>query len=167
MENRSLIAYNHWINSKEKFDYFILGIISALFAYLSQNIIFVKFDFNSPTFELFSLILAFLSGLFAYFFIKYQLDSIFLNYEKLYLLEIKGENTYNLGTSDSENYINRNNGEIKNRTHLEKSIKNADLKVPQIDSRMNIIKKRALIFHKLRNYSLILTALLLIISKII
>jgi len=46
MTERSLIAYENWKTSQEKFDYFILGVIGAFCAYVSQNITFSKLGVN-------------------------------------------------------------------------------------------------------------------------
>jgi hypothetical protein len=56
-DDRSLIAWQHWRQSAEKVDYFVLGIASALTAYLGQHLSFSKLGANPATAELLSLVL--------------------------------------------------------------------------------------------------------------
>ena len=56
-DDRSLVAWEHWHQSSEKLDYFILGISAALTAYVGQHLALAPLGVNPSTAQLLSLLL--------------------------------------------------------------------------------------------------------------
>ena len=51
-DDRSLKAWEHWRDSAEKFDYYVLGILTALVAYIGQHLPPATIGRNAATLEL-------------------------------------------------------------------------------------------------------------------
>ncbi|MCC6243965.1 MAG: hypothetical protein IT353_14070 [Gemmatimonadaceae bacterium] len=56
MTERSIVAWQRWRDQADKFDYYALGIASALTAYLGQHIVPARLGLNASTLELASLL---------------------------------------------------------------------------------------------------------------
>ena len=65
-ETRSLIAYNYWRESTQRFDYFVTGLIGAGVAYIAQSYVPQKLGLNPSTLELLSLLILLSSFLCAF-----------------------------------------------------------------------------------------------------
>lgn len=70
MTDRSIEVFKEISVSMQNFDYFMLGISIALFAYLGKDFKPVQFGVNVGTIELISLTALFISITFGYFRIK-------------------------------------------------------------------------------------------------
>ncbi|EJI1382277.1 TPA: hypothetical protein I7171_22245 [Vibrio vulnificus] len=90
MENRSIEVFKEVSNAEQKFDYFVLGVAIALFAYIGKDYTPEPLGMTQNTFELFSVIMFFLSVLFAYVRLKTIIIIKRLNFTKLHLGEING-----------------------------------------------------------------------------
>lgn len=84
----------------QKFDYFVLGISIALFAYFGKDFKPVKFGVNVGTIELITLTALFISILFGYLRIKSGLTIKALNFNVLNLEEKRGALTEALLTPE-------------------------------------------------------------------
>ncbi|WP_442310252.1 hypothetical protein [Vibrio cholerae] len=90
MTVRSIEIFKEMSVSMQKFDYFVLGISIALFAYLGKDFAPAQFGLNVGTIELIALTALFISIAFGYFRIKSDLVIKYLNYSVLNLGEKRG-----------------------------------------------------------------------------
>ncbi|ENO3977382.1 hypothetical protein [Aeromonas veronii] len=90
MTDRSIEVFKEISVSMQNFDYFMLGISIALFAYLGKDFKPVQFGVNVGTIELISLTALFISITFGYFRIKCDLTIKALNFHVLDLGEKRG-----------------------------------------------------------------------------
>lgn len=90
MTNRSVEVFKEVSVSMQKFDYFVLGISIALFAYLGKDFIPVQLGLNVGTVQLVALTALFISIVFGYFRLQFDLTIKSLNFNVLSLSEKRG-----------------------------------------------------------------------------
>ncbi|WP_373930833.1 hypothetical protein [Vibrio cyclitrophicus] len=119
MTDRSIEVFKEMSVSMQKFDYFILGISIALFAYLGKDFSPVKLGVNVGTVELIALTALFISIVFGYFRLKCDLTIKSLNFSVLSLGEKRGALTEALQTSGHK--FNAETGDVidLNKARLE------------------------------------------------
>jgi hypothetical protein len=88
--DRSIEVFKELSVSMQKFDYFILGISIALFAYLGKDFIATKLGLNQSTIELIALTALFVSITFGYARLKCGLTITSINFNNLHLGETRG-----------------------------------------------------------------------------
>ena len=163
MTERSLIAYENWKTSQEKFDYFILGVIGAFCAYVSQNITFSKLGVNGSTFELISLLIVLLSGVIAFLRLQTGIELHLINHRKLHLSEIKGQLTKNY---NGDSILNVKSGEVLQPEEIEQQIYSINKTLPELAKKADEKMSVSTLQYKLRNYLLIIGFLLMLFAKV-
>jgi len=108
--DRSIEVFKELSVSMQKFDYFILGISIALFAYLGKDFIPTKLGLNSSTIELIALTALFISIAFGYMRLKCDLTIKSINFKKLHLGETRGALTEAISTNGLK--YNANTGDL-------------------------------------------------------
>ncbi|QNE01255.1 hypothetical protein H6S61_02290 [Vibrio vulnificus] len=112
MADRSIEVFKEMSVSMQKFDYFVLGISIALFAYLGKDYSPVGLGINVGTVELIALTALFISIVFGYFRLKCDLTIKSLNFSVLSLGEKRGALTEALQTSTQK--YNAETGDVIN-----------------------------------------------------
>jgi len=143
MTERSLEVFKLLKIAETKFDYFILGISIALFSYLSQNLIVLSEmkDF----FILCAIFLLFASIIAGIVRVHFANRILLHNFRKLYYQESKGKLTEALLGANSQ--INTNTGKIFDP--------------------IEISQKGGICCYHIRNWSLSLSFVLILLSKIL
>ena len=87
---RSDVAYGHWREANEKFDYLVTGVSGALTAYIGQNIHPVRLGANPQTVEVLALSLLVASLICAFRRIEATVHLYRLQTQQLYAQEARG-----------------------------------------------------------------------------
>lgn len=164
MEERSIIAYEHYRDASQRFEYFFSGIIAALCAYIAQSFKPAKLDWNPNTFELLSLIILFSS----FFFSLKRMEKIVQVFrgvhKKLHNSEIKGKLVAHI---DIAPFINEQTGKVYTIQDVELEIKFLDYLLPKVEEDIHKTNTSAERYYSLRNMFFYLGFILLIVSKIL
>ncbi|RJQ59619.1 MAG: hypothetical protein C4517_12545 [Stygiobacter sp.] len=165
MEERSLIAYEQYKDSMQRFEYFITGVIGALCAFIAQSFTPHRIGFNPSTIEFLSLIVLLLS----FFFSLKRMESISnlfrLLHKKLHASECKGQLVLNI---DKTPFVNAQSGEQYNSPiEVQLEIEAINKALPKISSEIDLTNSKVGRFYTYRNYSFYFGVILLIYSKIL
>jgi len=163
MSERSLVAFDNWKTSQEKFDYFILGVIGALCAYLSQNIALQPLGVNSSTLELLALLVVLLSGIFGFLRIEYSVEAHGINHQQLHLSQKKGQLVTNYSGGLM---VNTHTGEALTPKDARVEIRAIEQALPVIETQIIRLQSKTGTYYKLRNYCLLIGFLMIIGAKI-
>jgi hypothetical protein len=157
MTERSLLAYDNWKTAQEKFDYFILGVIGALCAYVSQNIKLVPLGLNSSTFELAALLVLVGSGVAGFLRLQVSVQLYSLNHHRLYLGERKGQlvSKYKGGPM-----LNTQTGARLSSRDVLVEVGAIDERLPDIDKTMKRLTARTSLFQKAFPYERLCVSLI-------
>lgn len=137
MADRSVELFKEMSVSMQKFDYFVLGISIALFAYLGKDFKPVQFGLNVGTFELLALTSLFISIVFGYLRIKCDLTIKSLNFNTLSLGEMRGALTEALLTPGPK--YNAETGDVIDRN---KAVIEIEMFKEIIDKNRSILKSK-------------------------
>ena len=164
MEERSIIAYEHYRDASQRFEYFYSGIIAALCAYIAQSFKPAQIGWNPNTLELLSLIILFIS----FFFSLKRMEKIVQVFRgvhrKLHNSEIKGKLVAHI---DIAPFINEQTGKVYTIQDVDKELNFLDFLLPKVEGEIHKINSSAESYYKLRNWFFYLGFVLLIISKIL
>lgn len=130
---RSLLAFETYHNSAEKFDYFVLGVIGAFCAYLSQNIELQPLGLNGATIELAALVVLLSSGVAGFFRLEVAVDLRAINQQRLHLSEKKGQIVSNFGGGMM---MNSSTGEVLGPRDAALEVAAIDQVIPGLDRRI-------------------------------
>mgnify|MGYP000150117455 CR=1 FL=1 len=164
MSNRSVEAWKAWEQAQSKFDYYFLGVIAAIFAYLSNNYIPEKIDLSQNTFELIAIILLGLSFLLG---MKRLEDGITIRTLILKQAEARDElNAANKiqqsgGAIDLESGRKITSEEAFNKAAVTKT------SIEALQKQFNKKSRKVYLLFRARNWTFIAAFLCLIASKII
>jgi len=163
MTERSVLAYDSWKTSQEKFDYFILGVIGALCAYLSQNIQTAPLGFNSPTLELTGLLVILVAGIAGFLRLEAAVELYGLSHHRLHLNEKKGQLVSNFNGGP---LINSQTGQIYSPGDVTLEVGAIDEVLPDLDRKMNRLQSKTLFYYRLRNYFLLVGFLIIVGARV-
>jgi hypothetical protein len=168
MERQSYKMHQAYLVSEEKFDYFILGVIGALSAYLSQNITFLEFGFNNGTLGLVALLIIIVSGIFGY----NRIEKCIL----VKKIDVKIASSY----EDQENYVsaksdsliggvshNKLTGERLSTHDVNKKLEYNKQLTSNLNDKVELLIDKTVIYYRLRNWCLILGFILIVIAKVL
>lgn len=165
MTERSLDVYNRMKESQVKFDYFMIGLSSALFAYLGEKFSPQPLSFSSNTIELAALICLAVSVVAGLRRIEFDISHQMGNFISLDATERRtttgkaiafGAEVLNV---DNQSYLTQENF----KTHSE----NMSRKIELAENEMRKYGKRAAIAYSIRNWSLFSGFFLLALSKVV
>lgn len=160
---RSVLAFDNWKTSQEKFDYFILGVIGALCAYLSQNIELAPLGYNSSTMELLALMTIFLSGIAGFLRLEEAIELHALNHHQLHLNEKKGQLVSKFSGGPM---LNSETGEVLSPHQVAIEVGAIDHVMPEIKGKIQKYTSRSSIYYKLRNIFLLIGFLMIVGAKV-
>jgi hypothetical protein len=89
-EKRSIIAFEHYREGEQRFEYFITGILTALCAYVGQTLQAQKFGFNPYTLEVLALALVVASIILSFKRLELGISLHRLNHALLHMGEVRG-----------------------------------------------------------------------------
>ena len=165
MSSKSEQVFHNLKKSEQKFEYFMLGITVALFAYIGEKYKPEPISISQNTFELLALIFLVISIYAGFKRIEKNITSQTLNFNKLHAGEKL--NSLKKAMLVDQPQIGEN-GEIFNPQKAIAQIQHIEkVAMPKYTSLTNDISKKGIWFYKIRNWGLILSFILLIISKIV
>lgn len=166
MENRSLIAYEHYRDASIRLEYFMTGLIGALCAYIAQQMHPQKLAISPYTLELISLLI--LS--FSLFLSFKRLEQIILIYRLghhiLDYSEKKGSLVSGLKL-DSTSIINVLTGDILTRDEAMRQISNFSQQIVACEKEIHKKNKYTKLFYNWRNRLIYIGFIILILSKVL
>ena len=161
-ETRSIIAFEHYREGEQRFEYFITGISAALCAYVGQTLQTQKFDFNPYTLEVLSVALIVASIIFGFKRIEIGIWLHQLNHAVLHMGEVRGTLV-----SNPQGFINELSGEVLTPEGINKRIAQINQDLPTAQKKIKIAQAKILKYYRWRNWLLLLGFLGLFISKIL
>ena len=164
MAERSLEVFKQYREAQHKYDYFVVGLSLALFAYTAKNFAPSLLGFNHSTIELTSIILIFISVASGLLRIDHNVSLLANNFQKLYNLETKGKLVDALLQPGHK--VNIETGEIFDPAKAQLQIQIIDECMPNIDKNINKYKKLSEVNFSIRNWSLLIGLFLLVLSLI-
>ena len=167
MDNeRSSLMNQIIIDIEKKFDYFILGLIIGLLAYISQSIKnSFNFGINQETgsiFVIFFLLCALITSLYR---IKYY--TLFYKINLKYLETGETLSKYNSAVASKKEVRHSLTGKRLDKNQALKTIDELTKKMISLEKILGKYKARGKLFYKLRNLLLILSFVLLIATKLL
>jgi hypothetical protein len=160
-ELRSTTTFTHYWESEQRFEYFIIGISTALCAYVGQTLQPQRFGYNAYTLEVFSLVLVVTSVIFGFKRIEFGIWLTFLNHHWLHLGEIRGELA-----SRPQGLFNKETGDMWTPADIDKKIKQINEELPETIKTIETAQAK-IRYYKCRNVFLLLGFVGLFVSKIL
>ncbi len=161
---RSLLAYEHAREAAQRFEYFILGISTALCAYIGQNLPPQKLGLSPYTLEVASLVLLITSVIVGFRLIEAVIMCHRINQAMLHLGEERGELVSNFS---GKPLPNKESGSIQSVEQVQQRIAKLNEQIPMTKQEFKTKSAVVLRYYKLRNWLLALGFIGLFISKII
>lgn len=165
MSSKSDQVFHNLKSSEQKFEYFMLGVSVALFAYIGEKYIPQKISFSQNTFELLALIFLVISIFAGFKRIEKNITSQTINFNKLHAGE-------KLSSLKKAMVVNQpqigEDGQIFNPQKAMVEIKHIEeVAMPKYIALTSEINKKAIWLYKTRNWGLVISFILLIVSKIV
>jgi hypothetical protein len=165
MTKRSEQVFKELTSSDQKFEYFVLGLTVALFAYIGEKYVPQPLSLSQNTVELLALILLVTSILFGLKRMEMNITALAINYQKLHAGEKLA--SYKKGVLSGQKQI-KESGEIFDPEQALPEIKNIEENIiPSYAGMMAKIDKKSILFYKIRDWSLLLGFVCLISAKLI
>ncbi|WP_372014323.1 hypothetical protein [Pseudoxanthomonas sp. 10H] len=161
---RSDRLYDTWRTSAEKFDYFVLGILGALCAYIANGFEAEVIGANPKTLELVALAALFGSALCGFFRVESTILLTRLNHKYLRANEQRGLLTQQI--SSGSTFLNSATGQIYSLQHAQAEIAAIEQALPSINKQMESAGRRAEATYASRNRLVVLGFLLLVGSRV-
>jgi len=165
MSERSIEVFKQHCEAQQKYDYFIVGLSIALFAYTAKNFTAYPLGFNSSTIELLAIIAIFISVAAGLLRLENNLTIKANNFQKLYNQETKGKLTEALLQPGLK--VNVETGDIFNPSLAKLQIETIDECNSEIDARLKKYQKLSEIKFTVRNWALLVGIFLLALSKVL
>ncbi|MHA2032359.1 MAG: hypothetical protein ACW99Q_23545 [Candidatus Kariarchaeaceae archaeon] len=165
-KERSLVAYEYYKESLQKFEYYFTGLIGILCVYISQSFVPDKIDFSPNTLELVSLIIFIISLGLSLIRISKVVQGYRLNHNQLHLIEIRGGLKSNLLKDPGKSLINEETGDVFTTKQAELKITQIDKQLPKIETELSNLEDALRKLFVWRNMLFVFGFFLLISSKI-
>ena len=161
---RSDRVYDNWRTSAEKFDYFVLGILGAICAYIANNFEPGRLGLNPKTLELLALASFFGSATLGFVRVEATLLLTSLNHRYLRCNEQKGSLTLQL--QSGRPFLNSATGQIYSPQDAQSEILEINRVLPKLNQQMESSNKRAEFAYSWRNRLVFSGFILLIGSRV-
>ena len=164
-DKRSIIAFEHYREGEQRFEYFITGVSTALCAYVGQTLQSQKFGFNSYTLEVLSVGLVVASIVLGF---KRIQDGIFinqLNSDRLHKAEVRGELV--LSSRKGQPFINKQTGDVITPIEAQKQIAYIEQVLPVRNKQIKSLQAKVAKLYRWRNRLLLCGFIGLFVSKIL
>jgi hypothetical protein len=164
-DSRSLEVFKGIREAQQKFDYFLLGLASALFAYVGGQYKPMPIGFSQNSAELISLALLFVSVIAGFKRLDLNILIMKLNFQQLDLGERKG--ALNQALSMSGNVLNTGTGKALDRNEAIYTLQLIEEHTPKVNSKLDRCSSYSSVSFVVRNWTLILGFLALGFSKVL
>jgi hypothetical protein len=144
-EQRSIIAFEHYREGEQRFEYFITGISTALCAYVGQTLQPQKFGFNLYTLEVLSVALVVASIIFGFKRIEIGIWLHRLNHTLLHMGEVRGTLV-----SNPQGFINELSGELLTPTEINTRIAQINKDLPTTQKNIKTAQGKILKYYHWR-----------------
>src|SRR6266481_4544624 len=161
-EKRSIIAFEHYREGEQRFEYFITGISTALCAYVGQTLQPQKFGFNPYTLEVLALALVVASIILSFKRIELGISLHRLNHALLHMGEVRG-----VLVSNPQGFINELTGDAMTPATIQKILARIKEDVPTTEGNIKTAQAKVLKYYHWRNWLLLCGFVGLFISKIL
>ena len=160
---RSDGVHEKWRESTEKFDYFILGVVGALCAYISQTFKPERIGLNPGTLELLALLVLVLAAVFGFRRVEQVNLATLVNYKILQANERRGVlvSVIQKGTG-----VNTETGAIYTPEYAAQQIPGITEQLKQLQPKLASAQQRAQLHYKLRNGLILVGFLMLLAAKL-
>ncbi|WP_435236383.1 hypothetical protein ACR30L_02015 [Psychromonas sp. PT13] len=165
MSDQSLEVWKNWKQAQQKYDYFLIGLAAALFAYVGGNYSPEPFSISQNSFELLALISLFISISSGLFRLENDLSLQATKIEQLNAKNILG--TLNKASTFLGKVVNEDTGREMNKSELTEKKEILEVFISKSDKGLRLISNRCMWQFTIRNYSLFLGFLFLVVSKLI
>lgn len=162
--DRSDKLYASWRESTEKFDYFILGIICAMCAFISQTYKPATLGVNAGTLELIALLVLVLAAVAGFRRIELTLLATMINHRELHANEARGGMVAKMG--EQKNLINEATGHIYTPDAAAKRVAELTQAIEQLKVEKAPIKEAAFRSYKHRNGLMLIGFLMLLTARV-
>ena len=163
MKKGSLIAYEHYRESEQRFEYFILGLSVALVAYVAQTTKPQRLGLSPYTIELFSILLIVASIIFGFMRVALMILAKRINHEILHFGEKRGQLIPARGTS----VLNRDSGEQLTAHEIEQELNEIEIMLPARQKQFDKVAAKSLRYYRWRNWLLFIGFLGLLLAKVL
>jgi len=162
--DRSLEAWKSWKDAQLKYDYYIVGLVAALFAYVGSNYVPQKIAFSQNTFELVSILFLALSLI-----VGIRRLEIDLVLQTITLKQCEAKEMRNAANKISAfgGSHNLDTGGFITVTDAEQRAKKMESAIEVLNNGFSEVSNRATWLFKIRNWALTLGFITLAASKII
>ncbi|MEA2205049.1 MAG: hypothetical protein QOE77_1825 [Blastocatellia bacterium] len=164
MTDRSIVAYEHYRDATQRFEYFILGVSGALCAYVGQHLTPQKIGMKPYGIELVSLLLLVGSIILGFKRIEKIIACHNLNHSLLSLYEQRGQLVTN---SKGQPLVNAASGESLSAEGTTRRIAELEQAIPARQKAFDRIAAQANTYYKIRNWFLGVGFLGLLVSKVV
>ena len=161
-EKRSIIAFEHYREGEQRFEYFITGISTALCAYVGQTLQPQKFGFNPYTLEVLALALVVASIIVGFKRIELGISLHRLNHALLHMGEFRG-----VLVSNPHGFMNELTGDAITPAMIQKRVQQIENDVPITEGNIKTAQAKVLKYYHWRNWLLLCGFVGLFISKIL
>jgi hypothetical protein len=161
-EKRSIIAFEHYREGEQRFEYFITGVSTALCAYVGQTLQPQRFGFNPYTLEMLALTLVVASIILGFKRIETGIFVHQLNHNLLHMNEVRGTLV-----SHPQGFINELSGEVLTADEIQKEIAAINKKLPIVQQKIKTAQHKILKYYRWRNWLLLCGFVGLFASKIL
>jgi hypothetical protein len=162
--SRCILAYEHAREASQRFEYFILGVSTALCAYIGQTMSPQKLGFSPYTLEVASLFLLIASVI-----INFKIiETVIMCHRHNQLILHPGEERGQLVSNFSgQPLLNTESGYVRSPEQVQQRITELGEKIPEAKRNFQKASSRALTYYRVRNCLLGIGFVGLIASKII
>jgi hypothetical protein len=162
--DRSDKLHSNWRDSTEKFDYFILGIISALCAFIGQGYKPTMLGVNPSTLELIALLLLVLAAVSGFRRIEKTLLATLINHKQLHAYEARGGMITKI--PEGKMLINEATGQIYTPQQAGQRVADLTKSIEYFENQLKPVSKAAERQYHLRNALTLIGFLLLLCARI-
>ena len=153
-----------WKQSIEKFDYYVLGIAVALFAYSAKDFVAQPLGLNAATVEAASLAVLLGAIIVGFLSIQATITTGFWNHQQLYFGEVGG----GLAKNNTSNHVlNEKTGEIYSPQEVQESIRLCAGNRHNASEQVNKSRKSAERYYDARNILLVIALCGLFAGKLL
>ena len=161
--SRSDGVYEKWRESTEKFDYFVLGVLGALCAYVSQTYKAERLGFNPGTLDLLAVLVLVLAAVFGFRRIEAVNLATRINHRILYANERRGVLVSVIQTGPG---INTQTGQTYTPEYAASQVPQLTKQIEQLKPELEGAKKNAQRYYRLRNAFTLVGFLMLVSAKL-
>ena len=164
-EQRSIIAFEHYREGEQRFEYFIAGVSTALCAYVGQTLQPQKFGFNPYTLEVLAVGLVVASIILSFKRIENGIFLSHLSHSILHMTEVRGQLV--LATVKGQPFINELTGDVFTSERINKELEQIDKSIPILEKKIERAQAQVLRIYRGRNWLLLCGFVGLFVSKVL